>query len=1187
MERARCAALAALLVVLSVGGAALAAAPDPVDALGAVTWPVSTLLVSEVQTGGPSASDEFAEITNAGPVPVDLAGLEIVYVTSTGGTVTRKVSWSSSLLLEPGRHLFVANASGAYAGLADATYSGGFAATGGAIVLRAIGGAPLDAVGWGDATNGFVEGLAAPAPATGASIERRPGGLDGNSVDTNDNAADFLAQAAPNPQSLAAPPVPAPGVSPSPQPSPTAGTSAEPTGTPPATGTPDPTSTVPPAPTVEASPMPGPSVDPSPEASPEPTPMSSPEPSAAPEPTATILPPTPAPSPSPEPTSTAVPAIPIVDARGLPNGTLVRIQGVLTTHLGALEAGRKAFVQDDSGGIAIYLDTAVIAALPADTLITVVGTLDDRFAERTLRVNLADVLSLGEQQRPPPWFQRTGAILEAVEGYRVIVQGVTVGAPSDLADGLGLMVDDGTGPVRVIVGPAALGGSTVPSGTNVVAIGPVGQRDSTGTGLAGYRIHVTEESDFGILAPPSPSTAPTATAGPTPTPAPTPAPTATVAPTPTPMPTPTPAPTATLAPTAPPTSVPTASPKPSPTPTPAPSATPGPSAPPSLSIVEARGAAVGTVVTIGGVVTAEGGRLGSPPLIAIADGTGGIVVRVPDGVAPPSRGSLVLARGPLADPYGQLEVRPATSGFAVTGHGSLPAPVTLVAADLGEAVEGRLVELTGTVTATPRKGTNGDLAIDLVDASGNPFRVVSDGSSGISATDLAKGRSYRLTGIVGQRASRKGALDGYRLHLRDTADIVGIPDGAGGPGASAGPTAAVSIDIALAYADGTSVTIEGTVTAGAALLDSTGRRIVVQDASAAIEVLLPSGSAPPAVGTRLRVGGVTGHAWGAPRIAAASVESLGAGTEIVPAPIGRPPAERDEWRLVRISGTIERVERLGDRWRAEIVLADGTRAPIHGQAGAGIPSTAIVAGRRITVTGIVKRPYPTASDRRFAVLPRDRDDVAIGPASSGSGGATPGTGGQATGQAGPTEHGIDITPDTDLAVLADHVGQSVRVGGLIAMIDDGGFDLDDGTALARIELRGSMATLLPELHVGEAIAATGTVEVVAGAAVVVVDDDGSLYRVGSLGQALPIGGGTLTPGASGGPGEGDGAVTAGTSAFGSDLGPTSVLAIAALALLSLVALLLRRRLAQRRVRGVLVARLSSLRAPHGAPEGGA
>src|SRR5215213_10832002 len=116
----RVAPLAALVFVLALGGVALGApASDVVQPLGAVTWPVSTLLVSEVQTGGASASDEFAEITNVGASAVDLNGLELVYVTSTGTTVTRKASWSTTLMLEPGRHLFLANTSGIYAGLAD------------------------------------------------------------------------------------------------------------------------------------------------------------------------------------------------------------------------------------------------------------------------------------------------------------------------------------------------------------------------------------------------------------------------------------------------------------------------------------------------------------------------------------------------------------------------------------------------------------------------------------------------------------------------------------------------------------------------------------------------------------------------------------------------------------------------------------------------------------------------------------------------------------------------------------------------------------------------------------------------------------------------------------------------------------------------------------------------------------
>ena len=59
------------------------------------------------------------------------------------------------------------------------------------------------------------------------------------------------------------------------------------------------------------------------------------------------------------------------------------------------------------------------------------------------------------------------------------------------------------------------------------------------------------------------------------------------------------------------------------------------------------------------------------------------------------------------------------------------------------------------------------------------------------------------------------------------------------------------------------------------LLDSTGRRIVVQDRTAAIEILLPAGAAGPPVGSRVRVAGEIGQAYGAPRIRGRRSSRLG------------------------------------------------------------------------------------------------------------------------------------------------------------------------------------------------------------------------------------------------------------------------------------------------------------------------
>jgi hypothetical protein len=122
-----------------------------------------------------------------------------------------------------------------------------------------------------------------------------------------------------------------------------------------------------------------------------------------------------------------------------------------------------------------------------------------------------------------------------------------------------------------------------------------------------------------------------------------------------------------------------------------------------------------------------------------------------------------------------------------------------------------------------------------------------------------------------------------------------------------------------------------------------------------------------------------------------------------------------------------------------------------------------------------------------------------------------------------------------------------------------------------------MLALLPHLRSGEAVAATGMVTLLDGTPIVVVDTDGSLLRVGTLGQALPIG---AAPGASepaGSMAPGAAALAADSALLGPGLAPTSLLAVVLLTLTSVVVTLLRRRLARRRLRTAVVARLATLR----------
>ncbi len=196
----------AALAILAVGLAALPAdarrpdPPAPVGIAATAAWPPSTdLVIGEVVTGGAAASDEWIELHGRGPNAAALAGLELLYVSATGSSVAQRLTWGEGVLL-PGESLLLANGEGAWASVAERTWTGGLAATGGSVVLRVVGGPVLDALSWGSAANPFLEGLPAPAPPARSSVERLPEGTSRNGRDTNDNLADTWVQPMPVPE---------------------------------------------------------------------------------------------------------------------------------------------------------------------------------------------------------------------------------------------------------------------------------------------------------------------------------------------------------------------------------------------------------------------------------------------------------------------------------------------------------------------------------------------------------------------------------------------------------------------------------------------------------------------------------------------------------------------------------------------------------------------------------------------------------------------------------------------------------------------------------------------------------------------------------------------------------------------------------------------------------------------------
>ena len=305
---------------------------------------------------------------------------------------------------------------------------------------------------------------------------------------------------------------------------------------------------------------------------------------------------------------------------------------------------------------------------------------------------------------------------------------------------------------------------------------------------------------------------------------------------------------------------------------------------------------------------------------------------------------------------------------------------------------------------------------------------------------------------------------------------------------------------------GQTVTVEGTVTTKPGLLDSAGDRVTIQDSSAAILLRLPA-KASASVGQRVRVTGAVATYYGAPQVAATVFVSLGQGSAGATAVGSAPLAGALEWRLVVVTGTVASVTHDGDSWHAELTVSGGT-IPITGLASSGIGSTTLQTGRQATVTGVVKRAYPTSTDQRFSVVPRSAADIKLGssspsPRPSASFSPKPiGSGPIATakpspglGGPGPVDSvlggGSGASSQTvgqviAISALTEHIGQQVRIGGTVRGIVGDIVTVDDGTGQAAVRLDGDAAALAGQLQPSELVNVSGIVERTAAGGIEVV-----------------------------------------------------------------------------------------------------
>lgn len=173
------------------------------------------LVISQVQVAGATADDEFIEIYNptSGDINLETLPFKLHIRNSTGTDQNRNLTFVAKIVLAHG--YFLIGPSSGYNGLIslDATYSSSgnkLVDNGGVYISKntTVGVDVFDMVGFGTQPAGGYEGTAITMPPANQSLERRPGGDQGNGQDTDNNSADFLSPTASHPRNSQSAPQP-------------------------------------------------------------------------------------------------------------------------------------------------------------------------------------------------------------------------------------------------------------------------------------------------------------------------------------------------------------------------------------------------------------------------------------------------------------------------------------------------------------------------------------------------------------------------------------------------------------------------------------------------------------------------------------------------------------------------------------------------------------------------------------------------------------------------------------------------------------------------------------------------------------------------------------------------------------------------------------------------------------------
>ena len=155
-------------------------------------------------------------------------------------------------------------------------------------------------------------------------------------------------------------------------------------------------------------------------------------------------------------------------------------------------------------------------------------------------------------------------------------------------------------------------------------------------------------------------------------------------------------------------------------------------------IAKARRQALGTTVTVRGTVTVPTDAF--DPGFAVQQGNAGIYVLDSLG-APRAIGDDVEITGTLVDSFGLLAIQP--TAVASLGNGKRVKPHKQRTGSVGEATEGRLLELDGTMVGDLVDDSPFGFKLDIDDGSG-PIQIFLFPGTGISTAGLVDGASIHV-----------------------------------------------------------------------------------------------------------------------------------------------------------------------------------------------------------------------------------------------------------------------------------------------------------------------------------------------------------------------------------------------------------------------------------------------------------